>query len=388
MMTSSFEHVFLFSLLFIVFFLWGKYCSQTEKSIYYSFLLLPILLYAFILGSRYGWGTDYISYKYRFEHAFSYNEDQIGFRLLNQFFNWIGFNYVGGFIAYSLIFIICAFVFVSSFEKEEARYMYILILPATLQLTSQAIRQGLALSFVLLALYFLNKKKWKFLIASFIIGLSIHYSIMITMAMILVFYFFTKKTIPIKLSIPLYLFFTFFFESGRIAIFSPYIHKYVHLNSSYQGYIENADYWFGQNGVNEIYTQGHFTLILSSLFYLAVIYLGYYALKYNPSKKVIYLYNSMVFGIIFYRIVFLFEILRRIAEPLVMFYFVVFGFSIYSLNQTKQYSYLISKLHGFKLPRLSLYKFNFSIVIAIVYLILYIGRFLFLNPEAKFFWNI
>lgn len=384
---SNFEHSVLFLFLFIGFILWGKYFSSTpKKTEFWMFALVPILIYSIITGSRYGWGPDYKSYKFRLENALRYPEEQIGFRWINQSIKLLDISYVGGYIIYSLIFMTCVFVLIRSYNRVST-YMYYFVIPATLIFVTSAIRQGLALSFVFLGLYFLNKKKWIGVILCILVGSSIHSSILITVAIIAAVYFFIKKPINWKISIPLYFFFTFLFNPSSIGFISIYISKYVSLNNSLQSYIDNSDVWFGNDAVKDIYEQSLFALLSSSLFYVSIIYLGYIILKFKSHPQILYIYNVVVIGIIFYRIVFTFEILRRIAEPLIMFYFIVLGyvfFIIYNIKLKKSHEGLLN-IKIFKNQQFPYYEYFIAFIL--FYLILFFGRFIFLNPTAIFYWD-
>ncbi|MFD0750799.1 EpsG family protein [Mucilaginibacter calamicampi] len=385
---SSAEHIILYIFLFILFIAWGKRNYNFNSNIqYWKLALIPILAYILIIGSRYGWGPDYLSYKDRFEHAFSYQEDQQGFKFLNQGMNSIGLNYIGAYIIYSLIFVTCAFMFIRSFGAE-AKYMYAFFLPATLILTTSAIRQGIALSFVLLAWYYFDKRKWILFGLSILIGASIHTTILLTTAMIGMFYFSRKWLINWKVSIPLYLFFTFVFDVSKIGVLSRYIST-LSVESHFQSYIENADTWFGKEAASDIYEQSIDALILSALFHVSIIYSGYITLKYRLNERLIWIYNVTVFGLIFDRAVFYFEILRRIAEPLMMFYFVVLGYvtlMYFNRNVIKQ----VALFNGSSVAKTNrtMYFFNMSIFTIMIYLLLFWGRFIFLSPDHLFFWNL
>lgn len=384
---SNFEHSVLFFFLFIGFILWGKYFSLTAKTLeFWIFALVPILAYSIITGSRYGWGPDYKSYKFRLENALRYPDEQIGFRWINKSIKLLDFSYVGGYIIYSLIFIICVFVLIRSYNRVSI-YMYYFVIPATLIFVTSAIRQGLALSFVFLGLYFLNKKKWVGVILCIFVGSSIHSSTLITVAIISAVYLFIKNPINWKISIPLYLYFTFLFNPSSIGFVSIYISKYISLDNSFQSYVDNSDVWFGNDAAKDIYEQSLFALLTSSLFYVSIIYLGYVILKFKSHPHILYIYNVVVIGIIFYRIVFKFEILRRIAEPLIMFYFIVLGyvfFVIYNIKLKKSHEGLLN-IKTFKNQQFPYY--DYFIMSIVFYLILFFGRFIFLNPTAIFYWN-
>ena len=385
---SNPEHISLYIFLFILFFVWGKYYYNTKSNLRFWILaLVPILAYALIVGSRYGWGPDYLSYKERFEHAFTYVEDQEGFRWLNQTMNSFGFSYGGAYITYSLIFIICAFTFIRSFGSES-KYMYAFLIPASLILISSAIRQGVALSFVLLAWYFFDKRKWLLFALAVFVGASIHTTVLLTTAMIGAFYFTRKWRINWRISIPLYLFFTFVFDARKLGIIANYM-KTLSVNSHFQSYLENSDEWFGKDAAKDIYEQSTDALILSSLFHIAIIYLGYIALKYRSNEKLVWLYNVVVFGFVFDRAVFYFEILRRIAEPLMMFYFVILGYIVlifFNRNTLKK----VVLFNGESTAQLrnDMIFFRMGLITILLYLLLFWGRFIFLSPDHLFFWNL
>jgi hypothetical protein len=384
---SNFSHSILFLFLFLFFIIWGKYIALIRKnSDYWIAAFVPILAYSIITGSRFGWGPDYLSYKYRLENAFKFPEEQIGFRWLNQGIKLIGFDYVGGYIIYSLIFMISAFVLIRSYKKVSI-YMYYFIIPATLMMVTSAIRQGVALSFVLLALYFLNKKKWLGVILCVLIGASIHTAILVTVVIIGAIYLFIKRPLNWKLSIPLYLFFTFLFDTSSVGVIAIYIQKYVSLDSSFQSYIDNSDVWFGEEAASDIYQQSIIALFTSSLFYISIIYIGYCALKQKSHPQVVYIYNVVVIGIIFYRATFLYEILRRFAEPMLMLYFIVLGYSFFVIAEMKKNKQIVivANCKTVKAPLLTNYKFFIGCVL--FYMILFWGRFIFLNPDAMFYWD-
>ena len=411
---SKIDHIILYLLLFIVYFIFSKLYSQENNSKkFWMITVIPIALYSFVVGSRYGWGPDYISYKYRLEHAFTYFEEQIGFRWLNQGISIVGLNFVGGYIVYSLIFSICAFILIRSYGKPS-KYMYILFIPATLFITSATIRQGVAYSFVLLAIYFLNNKQWIWVFIATLIANSIHTASLISILIIGIFYILPKKPISWKITIPLYLFFTFIFDVKKVGFLANYM-QYIYLNNKFQSYIENADYWFGTESAEDKYAQELIPLIMSSLFYINLIYFGYWAIKIRQNKNVVYLYNSLVFGIVLYRVVFLFEILRRLAEPLVDFYFIILGYIIFVFSNTKnkynnksinqsiysnntsfyvlkkniianQYS-IMNKKTNQKTKNKIEYYYIIGLGLILLYLVLFWGRFVFFNPKALFFWN-
>ena len=237
----------------------------------------------------------------------------------------------------------------------------------------------MGLGFVYLALAFFHHRKWLLLVIAVLVAVNIHTSTIVIFAMILGIFYFSKKPINLWLSIPLYLFFAFVFDVSKMSFISDLLSKYVTLDSSFQSYIDNSDLWFGEDAIREQYNQSTFALIMTSLFYISLFYLGYLALKARENKHVLYLYNSVVLGVIMLRAVFNIELLRRFANPLEMFYFIPLGYVFYiyynDCKQPKNHDAILLKKY-----------FPVGITFILVYLFMFWGRFIFLNPNADFFW--
>jgi hypothetical protein len=390
---SIVEHIILFSFLILFFTFWGKYNYNVKNNYkFWFYAMIPILLFSLITGMRYGWGNDYMWYKYQFEHALSNDfvlqETPFVWRFLNQLMNKIGLNYVGAFVVYSIVPVTCAFVLVRSYGKES-KYMYAFIIPAILFSITFTIRQGFSTSFLFLALYFFNVKKWAGVLISVLFAGVFHVGTLVVVMIMIVFKLFTnKRPINWKIAVPLLLFFTYFFDVSTVSGISNLLSNFSLRDSNYSNYLENSDRWFSVEAINiEAFERGLFANTIWSLFYISFIYLGYKALKIKPNFEIIYLYNSVVFGIIFYQATRWFEIWRRFAEPLISFYFIVLGYSLFVLSRR-----YVSYKDTTKLKRLKFYAINpvvYKIMVGIILLclVLYWGRFLFYNPKADFFWN-
>lgn len=380
---SPIEHIILYSILFVFFYIWGKYnYNAQDEHVFWPMAILPIFLYSFIVGSRYGWGPDYFGYKYRMENAFTYYEEQVGFRWLNQIINLIGFNYVVGYIIYSLIFMFGAFILIRSYHKES-KYMYAFLVPAILIFVNSAIRQGVALSFLLVAIYFMNKRKWLAVAIFILIGSSIHSVTLLPAIILLCFLLFIKQPLDWRITIPLYLFFTFIFDGSKIGFLADYL-QYISLDNKFQGYIDKSDLWFSSDAANDIYEQGTFALIMSSGFYISIIFLGYQALKTKMNQQILFIYNSFVFSVILFRAVFLYEILRRIAEPIILLYFILIGYILYIYDFNKVL--VASNIESPDKRKDVIYRLG--IVVILIYILLFVVRFIFMRPQSRFFWNI
>ena len=375
---SIFEHIILFSLLFIVYAFWGKYLVNKDGTDFWSVAIFPILLFVFVIGSRYGWGNDYFWYKEQFENP-EFIIDQPAFKWLNQFLNVLGFNYVGAYMIYALIFIISAFVFLRSYG-EPSRYMYCFLVPATFYASCWTIRQGVGFSFVFLALTCFHQQKWLPMALLVLIALNIHSATFVSFAILLGIFFLLKKPIHYWISIPLYIYGTFILDPHKISLLEGLITQHLSFDNKFQGYIDRSEAWFGEEAITTEWQQGTFALIVLSLFYISIIYLGYRALKARENKQVLYIYNTAVLGMIMLKAVWLYEILRRFPQYMEILYFIPLGYIFYvyfrDCKQPKNHDAAMLKKH-----------FPVGITLILAYLFMYYGRFLLLNPRADFFWH-
>lgn len=372
---SIIEHIILFLLLFGVYAFWGKYLINKSGLKFWQAAIFPILLYVFITGSRYGWGNDYLWYRAQFENI-ELIDEQVAFKWLVQFLNFLGFNYVGAFMLYSFIFIVCAFILLRSYG-EQSLFMYCFLIPATMYTTCHTIRQGLGMSFILLALVFFYQRKWLYMALVVVIAYYFHSATIITLASMLGIFYIFKKPIPFLITIPLYLYFTFAFDVGKMAFLADFLSEHISLDNKFQSYIDRSEVWFGTDAVREGFEQGAFAQIMSSLYTISLFYLGYKTLQIRENKLILYMYNTVVLGTIMARAVYLFEILRRFTSPMVMFYFIPLGyiFYIYSQECKKPENIRVKKY------------FNVGIIFILSFLLMYWGRWIFLNENGDFFWN-
>jgi len=372
---SIIDHILLFGFLFLSFYIICRLPQKYINENYWKVTSLIIFIYSIILGCRYGWGNDYLWYKERFEEPHIEENENIGFRILNIFLNNIGFNYVGAFIIYSLLYITCAFTLIKGYKHNK--YMISFFLPATLLQSTFTIRQSVAHSLIFLSILGFAKEKWHEFWIYLLIAYFIHPAAILLFLPVLLFSLFKEKIIPLYISIPIYIFVSI--STNIISSFvSDWLSEYlplISLGNKFDHYLQD-DKWYGENAINSIYQQSVSTLILSMLFQISIIYLCNITLKYKPNKNIATLYNTIVIGFILTRIFFLFEIFRRISEPLIILYFIPLGYAFDFIINNQEHL-------GQKEKILS----NTSIIIILIYLLLYFGRFLFMSPEYMFFWN-
>lgn len=376
---SSLEHITLYLFLFIVFYVFSKNSKTHIKTFHFIIsCIIPILTFVLIEGSRYGRGNDYLSYKYRYEHLNFLEEPQILFYSLMKFLHELNFTYVGAFRTYALIFIIGVIFFIrKSFNNKEAQWMYLFAIFALLLKMEFMIRQYIAMPFIFCLIYFIFEKKWLQAFVCVIIANGIHSGTLFGIPCIIISYFFIKRTIHFKYSVFI-LFFTFYIiPNGIFTNLATQTLEALHLNTilatdQFAHYVEESDRWLGEGSYLEASQQSIVTKTLQFLFESSIIIIGYYALKSRPNQRILCLYNLAILGFVLCRLFHGFEIFNRMFDQLDIYWFVPTGyaFSLY-----------------FKQIRRKNYTYSICTIILILYLIMYWGRYIFLQPDAIFYWN-
>lgn len=371
-----------FILLFTI--LFGAFTSilfQRQRYIdkhYWSYLSLFIILYTLIIGLRYGWGNDYIGYKFRMEHPDT-DVDPF-YALTNKILNGLGFNYVMTYMLYAFLMVTSAFKLIRHYPDNK--YMLTLFLPAMFFIETSTIRQGFSTSFLFFGISYFYEKKWVKMGISLFLAYSIHTAILVPMAVFLAFYLLStayNKPLPIIIVLPLYIIVALSTNYASAWFASNFTNSFDWLTrfGKFESYSENNEFWFGEEGIEDKYQQSTSALILSTLFHSAYIYLGYKAILLSAnSKKITYLYNSSVIGLFILRIGMLLEIIHRIGNTLFYFYFIPLGFAISTV-----------KGHWKQLTLKDRTLCNFSFVATIIYLVLFFGRFILMSPNYGFVWD-
>lgn len=380
---ASSEHFLLFSLLFGSFLL--ILCKSQHKidRKFWLTLLFPIVVYVFVTGLRYGWGSDYFLYKIRIENPFDYIYEDPVFAAFNSALNKIGLNFAGVYVVYSLVFIFGAFLLIKDF-KGENKYMLTLFLPATLLKNTYMIRQAIGIALVYIALHFFVKQTklgWFFFILFSVIAYFTHPFSIFILAMILLFYYLYDKPIPCKYSIVLYLLLDIgaSFFVGYFTSFVQKIMPYLTFNDKLNLYTASMDQWFSMAGADrERFEQGFFAQVYSSLAHISLLYIGFIALTKKKNRFVCGMYNTVVIGLLMLRPFYLIEILRRVADSSIYYlYFIPAGYAISLFYQQKE---MFSRREKFA--------FLLALYIIVSFLVLYWLRFLVYPPfVSRFVWD-
>lgn len=377
---SQIDFIVLYTYLFALFYAISR-MQQAILDRKYWHVMVPVLLsFTLIIGLRYGWGNDYMSYKYRFEHS-GQDEDPF-FGSVNGLLGKMGFDYVGAFLTYALTLCWGGFAYLKSYKSNK--YMLALFLPAIFYSATFMIRQGFSTSFVFFGFCFLHKKKYLLAGLFLLLAVKIHTGILTVMLLPLLFWSIQKlydKPLPYRIVIPVYVVIALAQDASSTWFASHMSDAFVFLEKfgKFSSYSDRSDYWFGEEGISDIYAQSAFTKYITVAFEASILYLGALALKYRQDGRIVVFYNTVVVGMFIMRIGFLLEIIHRIGQSIMSYYFIPLGFALYILLP-------MMKKGGLK--RVELKTVRLSIMIIILYLVAYFGRIIFMSPTYKFVWNI
>lgn len=277
---SPIEHIILYLFLFAGTF---SFCFKTKRNMsskdFWRMALVPIVLFSVIEGCRYGRGTDYLSYKYRYEHIDLLEETQTGFVFIMQLLKGIGCNYVLAFIFYALILSLGVVWFIkSNFTLKDSRWMLLFALLALQPKFENQVRQFLAFPFMLVSFTYFFKKQWVKTALFFIITISIHTGLFFSYVCFLPLYIWRNKLINYKLAIIFLAVSYFIVPKGMLADFASNLLGGVDVsflgNESLTHYTEDSDRWLGEDSYLKNAEQTSFTITLQFLFECAAIYIS------------------------------------------------------------------------------------------------------------------
>ena len=192
------DYVLLLILLFLIFIIYSRLVvSKEEKSIYernyWLYAIVPIIAFSLIEGLRYARGVDYIGYVYTYLQSLDPKvENEPLFMLLNKGMLLMGFPYCIAFVVYSLFWIVGILHLCENF-----RYLLCWCIPfaliASIPSMENLVRQFVSLSFVMISLSFLLKKKYVMSCFWAVISFGFHLSSVIVVVIIYTVYIIGRK---------------------------------------------------------------------------------------------------------------------------------------------------------------------------------------------------
>ena len=319
-------------LLFLVFCIAGLKISKGEN--YRGNAIFCVIVFTLALGLRFARGNDYLHYQDIYVHGYD-EGDQLAFSFINESLKFVGVSKYGIFLFYSFIEIVCSLIFLRRYRRY-ARYMFPLFLIAVINFDEYQIRQALGFSFVFLCLDSLTDipDKWyralrkNFIrilkvVLYFTISYSIHSACGYMLVIMIGFFLFYKRTIPLIISIPALLFSAYFFsEWFDFGWLNPILSQFAGEDERMNTYLENSDVWFSEEGLDDKYTRNPYVLVAEMFGTISLYILGSRVInKYVKGADAYAMYNFFVIGTIIQNAFRQLEILNRIGGDFALFWF-------------------------------------------------------------------
>lgn len=378
-------HIIAYIILLSIFYNFSKNNIKDKyRNSFWLIAIIPIIVFSLVEGCRYGRGVDYLSYVYRFEHINPLDEPQVLFLWLMQLLSSIGFDSVGAFITYSFIFITGTFFFIkNTYDKDNAQWIYLFAFLAMTLRAENFVRQFIAQPFIFASIPFIFKRKWIPAVLLILAAINIHTGVLIQVPLIICSYFLIKKTFNWKIWILMLFFAYYVIPNGILVSAFTNLLSILHLDSLIASdhvmhYIEDSDRWLGEDSILETAAQSFLTMTLQFIFEASVIYSSYKLLIKYPNQKVLFAYNIAVAGFILCRLFHGYEIFTRMMWQMYMYWFIPVGYSFYAINKERI-------LYKNKMKEMM--KIKGTLILLCFYQFMFWARFIFLNPEAKFFWD-
>lgn len=385
---SNIDHILLYSFIILFAILYDKTYRSSPRNKYNPnkgalsiILFLLTFFFVFTEGLRYGRGVDQVgAYGPLYLHCMNDTiiELQFLFILINKAVYCIDFTrdvlpFGSIFITYALIFWLCLWRCYKEY-RDETKFFLLFAILSTNYITEWTIRQGLSFSFILLAITYLDKRRWTQLGLCIAASFFIHVGNVFTIFVLGICYFFIgNKPFPWTITLPLFIILEYTVQAANINGFMQNLITGFGINLSgndhFSGYM-NSDYTDREVEMASEWTRGAFQQFITVAFYSALIYVGYFV--YKAKKNIVYIYNTFVIGIMLFEPFRLGGTFARFFLGASVLWFVPLSVSLYYRNTIVKYRIW----------------YNIALCIIICYLVMYYGRYIFLNPNANYVWNL
>ncbi len=388
---SGVDHISLYCIMLLLAFVYDEQCRASkhlskgrDKDKGASVLTLFLLGAVFVIteGLRYGRGLDQCgNYGPFYQHCMN---AKAWFQDFETVFIWINqtvykidpfrdvWPFGSIFVVYAFIFFVCLYSYYKD-KKKETKLFLVLAILATNYITEWTIRQGVSFSFILLGLHYLEQSKWKWMIGAMVLAFSIHHGNILAIVLPVMFYFFlNKKTIPWKITVPLFVVLEYTMQASFFQDVIRAASTYLDLSSlggNFDGYMQEKSLEQEAEAAED-WTRGALTQFLTVMFYASLLLVGAETCKVK--NKVTYIYNAFVVGIMIYEPFRLSGSMTRLFNVLSCLWFIPLAYALYNFRT-------INSLSKWK---------KWAFVGIVVYLVSYYGRYIFINPEADYIWNL
>lgn len=307
--------------LIICFFFLGIQTSKGRK--YWPYMIPCILLFALNEGLRFGRGTDYNGYFFKYREILLDRADQANeflFQAFCKFNDNLGLPYQGVVFLMSLLLVLSAVIFLKDHKKVigfSLPLFYLFSIEA-----ENLMRWFLGFSFIFVGISYLNKAKYvPFFLLGFI-GCLFHNGLFLVIPIFYFIYFIKRPILYPVIAIGIYLGLFFLFSTEYMKSIASIISK-VSISGQFEGYADNAEDWL--TGTANYEAEG--INIGIALTDILTIYIGYNIVKFIP--RLTYYYNIYLIGVVLSPAFFQIEILLRVCLLFKLFQFIILGYAFY-----------------------------------------------------------
>lgn len=205
------------------------------------------------------------------------------------------------------------------------------------------------------------------------IAFGIHHGNVLAIALPVIFYFYlNKKPLPWKITVPLFVVLEYTMQVSFFQNIMTMVSIYLDvsaLGGNMAGYLQDSA-MAHEAEVAEDWARGTFTQLITVVFYASLIFVG--AQNCKIKNKNTYIYNAFVIGIMIYEPFRLAGTLTRLFNVLSCLWFIPLSYALYNYRLLKNSSKLT----------------KWAMIPIFLYIVSYFGRYIFLNPDANYIWNL
>lgn len=339
-------YIFFKLFLFVVFIIFGYFISKSKtKKTYWCLSIIPIFIYSFVEGLRFGRLIDYNLYYYRYidiGRNFFNSEYELIFKIINYVLYNCGIPYWGFIFLQCIFLMVSTFIFLENF-KDSIKYALPIVLGAFI-MNENFIRWYIAFSFILLSMNSVIKNNKIMPWVWGLCGVLTHFGTFFYIFILLFSRFINRYSIKPTISIILFLIFTFFISISNLTFLvtvSDFLIKLGigNLSETLDSYLNSMNIIIsGEFGYLGVFDIDMLTRIRHCVICLPGILFGK---KYMQNYKCgLLIYNLFVIGSIVYIPFASVELLGRISDSLLFFQCIVT--SVVFINLLHRY---VSKRH-------------------------------------------
>lgn len=305
---------------------------NTQKKHYWAYMCIAILIFSLNEGLRWGRGTDFNNYYLAYQEISKYkfsSDFEPFFTCLVLLCNYLEFNYQAFVILLSFILILSASIFLQN-HKNGLTYA-LPLLTFYLFMAENLMRWFLAFSFILISLYYLEKKKYLFYIILSTVAVLTHYASIIPIIVIFIIFHIKKIILPPLVALTIFCVLFIIFKPTYMSFLAELIQQ-VQLANRFSGYQQNAEVWLTGDNLE----MGKLSLS-NTLNCIYTITIGFKIFQQTDRKNDIYIYNLALIGSVLAPALNQIELFMRINFLFYIFQFYVIAYCFYDIfNKRKK----------------------------------------------------